>query len=92
MKCLVTGCGLIDQDHNRHVWGDLHEVGNTFVFVACVGEEGLPAWQYDSVPSYHSSPCVRIEGGADVFSRAHVLAFEKDDARLNHFAQARAGL
>lgn len=34
-KCLITGCYLVDGSNQSHVYGDLHSIGESYVFNAC---------------------------------------------------------
>lgn len=44
MTCIITGCALVDSFNDRAVWGDLHLIGTTYVFNACLNG-GEAAWQ-----------------------------------------------
>lgn len=44
--CLITGCDLVDQAHNRWCHGDLFRWGDSWVFNACLNADNFlgPNW------------------------------------------------
>ena len=42
--CLITGCDLVDQAHNRWCHGDLFRWGDCWVFNAVLDEQMEPRW------------------------------------------------
>jgi hypothetical protein len=44
MACIITGAELFDEQSCRWVHGDLHRVGDAYVFNAVLDEKGEAAW------------------------------------------------
>jgi hypothetical protein len=83
-ECLITGCALVDGD--RQVWGDLHSVGDCYVFNAVLFG-GEPNWQYNE-PTPASMKSLELLGRGAIFERRGVLIFPKAAAVLNPAAEA----
>lgn len=81
-RCIITGCTLFMEAYNRSVHGDLHMVGNTYVFNACLGEDGESFWNYDPKPLDELRQCALIVDGG-FFERRGVIVIDNYDARLN---------
>lgn len=81
-KCLITGCTLLDDSQERWVHGDLHQVGDTYVFNTCM-TEGESAWQYRGAPA-DTGRILRTWG--DYFERRGVIVVDAEDAALNKVA------
>lgn len=88
--CLVTGCALVDTVNNRTVWGDLHQIGNAYVFNACL-DGGETAWQSPIPPMLDSTPSATISDipYEPTFERRGVFIIEQCAVTLNSAAQAR---
>ena len=48
LTCLITGCTLFVEAEGKQVHGDLHALGYTFIFNACLNEDDEAAWVYNS--------------------------------------------
>jgi hypothetical protein len=83
-QCLITGCALVDG--NRQVWGDLHAVGDCYVFNAVLFG-GETAWQYNE-PTPSTMKQVEVLGSSAIFERRGVLIFPQAAATLNPAAEA----
>lgn len=84
MKCLITGCDLVDDNTGYWVHGDLHEVGGAYVFNCCL-KDGEAAWTRGRYPAGRRL-CVCT--GAQFFERRGVLVVAAKDAQLNAEAAA----
>lgn len=60
MTCIITGCALVDPANDRSVWGDLHQIGSTYVFNACL-EHGETAWQTPMPSMLDTTPSLTID-------------------------------
>lgn len=86
MKCLITGCALIREGDDAVVWGDLFEVGDTYVFNACLNH-GEAAWQFypdNNVPLHIKSLTC---DDRQFFERRGVIVVAKANASLNQAAK-----
>lgn len=89
MTCLITGCAFHDPETDRALWGDLHHVGDCWVFNgATVG--GKPQWQYgedarvpDVTKTLTLNPGTRL---GDFVEKGAVLVIQKSAATLNKAA------
>ena len=84
MTCLITGCALNDLTLTRTVWGDLHQIGDCYIFNACL-TAGNAAWRDGELA--HNSTWV-IECKFDYsddrsFERRGVIIIPKSKCRLN---------
>ena len=87
--CIVTGCALIDGPLEDWCWGDLHEVGGTYVFNAVL-DEGETAWHpcgKDSADWLLGRPVATVSG--DYFERRGVIVMSSIFVELNEAARAR---
>lgn len=86
-KCLITGCNLVDDAGGRWCHGDLHEVGDCYVFNAClIQEDSLPEEQVKGETAWN------YEGGTPEGSKLLVLLlyaqpFERRGVIVVHKAQ-----
>jgi hypothetical protein len=92
MKCLITGCELLDRSHNRIVHGDLHEEGDCFVFNACYTKENGTAWSYDIGDKLETHAVVSIPFGYEYRDFRSVIVIPKNIADLNKAARDYIGL
>lgn len=84
-QCLVTGASLYVPNERKCAHGDLHRVGDAFVFNACLGENGQTAWMYNEpVPSYKGIVC----DSNFFFERRGVIVMPAGAASLNPAAEA----
>lgn len=86
-ECLVTGCALLDHDHNCMVWGDLHKVGGALVFNACLAA-GEAAWE-SPIRIMNTTPSASLPAGTAPFERRGVIVFSTLGVILNQAALAR---
>lgn len=84
-KCLITGCYFVHPQDEVAVWGDLHELGDCYIFSAVVASMAA-AWQsiYDIDKAQKQ---VVVHYGSRFFDRRGVLVIAKSDATLNQAAQ-----
>ena len=81
-RCLVTGITLVDPVQGKKVYGDLHELGSTYVFNACLTPtNGEAAWQYDTAVNDRAVMC------GHYFERRGVIVFIQAEAALNQAAR-----
>lgn len=95
-RCVITGCALVSPQEEFCVWGDLHEVGSTWVFNGVVNQRdgetgnliGEAHRQYRSPPPdaikqlvIHDSTVVPY------FERRGVFVIAKSLASLNQAAK-----
>jgi methanogenic corrinoid protein MtbC1 len=80
MTCLITGCALINGSSTVH--GDLHEVGDTLVFNACLSN-GEAAWRDIDV---NISPRQIDITNSDYFERRGVFVIPVGSASLSEAA------
>jgi hypothetical protein len=71
MTCLITGCALINGSSTVH--GDLHEIGNVYIFNACL-DNGEAAWRDIDV---NISPRQIDITNSDYFERRGVFVTHK---------------
>ena len=86
-ECLVTGCALLDHDHDRMVWGDLHKVGGALIFNACLAA-GETAWE-SPIKIMSTTPSVSLLAGSTPFERRGVIVFSNLGVILNQAALDR---
>jgi len=78
IRCIKTGCILIDQNQSKQVYGDLHQInGDTYIFNACLDKHGETNW--DSGIECNS-PAVYTD---HYFERRGVIVFSAQDAVYN---------
>lgn len=83
-RCLITGCELVAINTGAKAHGDLHQVGNAYVFNAVLDEHGETKWTRGGTPT--RSNWVALHTG-DVFERRGVLVFALGDAALSEAAR-----
>lgn len=84
-RCLITGCELTQG--NQIVHGDLHEVGDCYIFNACRNDDVQAAW-HELPPELPPHIKVIVIGSeATYFERHGVFTFHKSQAVLNPAAQ-----
>lgn len=81
--CLITGCELVDLNSGATAHGDLHRIGDSYVFNAVRDEFGETKWQHVEP----HSPRIVYVGIGDVFERRGVVVFSVDDAALSDAAR-----
>jgi hypothetical protein len=77
-KCLITGCYLYVENENKAVYGDLHQLGDVYVFNACL-QDGETAWV--PIKPYQNTKCLVITG--EYFERRGVIVVAVCDAEVN---------
>lgn len=83
MTCIITGCALVEEDSSCWCWGDLHVVGESYVFVA-VPERGDP-WNFGS--EMPGDRAVSISGLTETDCHRNVFVFPKNQATLSDAAK-----
>ena len=92
MKCIITGCALVDEASGRYAWGDLYEEGPEGEVVvhnaSNVAESGEKPtyWIYGPVPD--SSRCTVYVLG-DFFEKRGVSVVKASGVQFNDAARAR---
>ena len=85
--CLITGCSLEDARLGQTVWGDLHALGDVFIFDACLNASGRANWTDKDPSAERRGPVVCIHGG-DYFQARGVIVFAKLSATVSKEARA----
>lgn len=83
-QCIITGCDLISEDFSW-VHGDLHKVGDTWVFNAVTAKDGV-VWNYSRRLS--QCPSLVMIPGHSYFERRGVFVIDKTSAELDKAARA----
>lgn len=86
-KCLITGCALVVDHGSRWAWGDLHRIGNSYVFNAAEYDARETKWQYDM--KNLRGPSVHILHADNIFDRRGVVVFSLSVAVLDALAEKR---
>ena len=76
---IIKGCTLIRSSDNKWLYGDLHELGDVYIFNAILHTDGKAHWQmglYDGGKSVSVSP-------EYTYNKHGVLVFSKLTATLN---------
>jgi len=82
-RCVITGCDLTDGE--SHIHGDLHELGDVYIFNACLDEEWQASRDYHNLP--HKNAKVITCSAAFFFERRGVIIFPKYCTFLNQAAK-----
>ena len=92
MTCLITGCNLVDAADGRWVHGDLHRIGHSYVFNACL-KGGETAWCYEPIEQGSKELVVDniLAFEHQCFERRGVIVFPLVFGRLNDAAAAYLG-
>lgn len=88
MTCIITGCALVDERESRCVWGDLHKIGDCFVFNAVLDHHEC-AWQYGAPLHDHLKQLV-VGGDTPAnawFERRGIIVVPENFATLNRPAR-----
>ena len=85
VQCIITGCWLVDQEHQRMVRGDLFEDGNCYIFNGCYAGTD-PHWRSLSGLSPHDK-VVTLSSVWPYFERRSVFVFRRDCCELNAVAR-----
>lgn len=83
MACIITGCTLIA--YNEYVGGDLHKIGDYYVFSAIKDKEGNSRWSADHLEYAHYSKTVHISG--EFFDKSGIIIVPIAHCVLNTEAQ-----
>jgi hypothetical protein len=85
-QCIITGCILHDQDHERWVNGDLFQSGDTYIHFANIGGEGGIDWT--KVEPRGTPKIIRLGFKAPylINERRGVIIVQKAQAVFNHEA------
>lgn len=87
MRCLITGCALVSVQEGWATWGDLFEVGDTYVFNAMLHKgEALRSYQRP-VPYELKQLLIHESFAPTYFERRGVIVISKADASLNATAK-----
>jgi hypothetical protein len=86
-RCIITGCALINpEDGNLHVWGDLHEQGDQYIFNGCRGVGGDPLWNPEPLPPH--TKIIQLLDDNHYFERQAIFVVDKEYAELNPLAES----
>lgn len=77
-RCLITGCALFNPASGAVTWGDLHALGDTYIF------NGVPELSSTFVID-HNHKMISVYG--EFFERRNVWVFPKTAGILNHLAE-----
>lgn len=84
--CLITGCAL--KGPHGTSWGDLHMVGDCFVFTAFRGDDGETNWNMMTFQKFdNKGKIITLRDGCDYFERHGVIVFEALHAIFNPAAR-----
>jgi len=83
MICLITGCLLVKDRGDLAVWGDLHQLGDCYVFNAVLNAHGEADWNPDHVLHSHLKYLELAELPFPSFERRGVITFPKYAATLS---------
>jgi hypothetical protein len=99
MRCIITGCALVDDDKSCWAWGDLFvdDLAQVYIFNACVDTEkwtalthsrrGETAWHF-GIPVPPGSKALSFTSiFHEVFDKRGVVVIPKGVASLNLPAQ-----
>lgn len=81
MRCLITGCYLYNIADDNHCYGDLHEVGDCYVFNAVL-REAQARWEGGNP----FGKILNLRDGAPYFERRGVIIVPKSYTYLNSTA------
>lgn len=89
--CLITGADLLVIDEGKTLHGDLHMVGETFVFngVLAGGNRWEAAWSWDEP---RADRLVILASGCRYFERRGVIVLAAKDTMLSDEARRYLGL
>lgn len=76
MTCVITGCTAING--HQQVGGDLHKVGDCYVFNAIVNKNGETAWG-----KTHYTKLIDFSRARNLFERRGVFVAHKDEVGFN---------
>lgn len=83
-RCLITGCELVAQNMmGATAHGDLHRLGDSYVFNAVRDESGETNWKHEAPRSDR----IIFVDTATVFERRGVIVVAIEDARLSDSAR-----
>lgn len=90
-KCLITGCRLVVPHgfEQRSLWGDLHRVGDIYVFNGNTKLNRMAAWEF-TFPGWtsRSEKQIRlIDEDADWFERRGIVTIAVGDVEFNRMAR-----
>lgn len=87
LETIITGCAFHDPQSGRWVWGDLWQLGDTYIFNAVL-EKGEAAWVFGE-PDPARKAISRNDGPyhSSMFDRRGVLVIHKSDTTLNQAAR-----
>lgn len=83
-ECLITGCALVDDRGQRWTWGDLHRVGDTWVFNSVL-RDSETAWRCDVLDDKSRRRILIVKG--PFFERRGVIVIAGEAAYLNDVAK-----
>lgn len=69
-ECLITGCALVKDEGRAWAWGDLHRLGDCFIFNAVL-EDGQAKWHNTPFEEGRKAMVMRPE--APYFERRGVI-------------------
>lgn len=81
-ECIITGCEFMSA--GGYVHGDLHQLGDVYIFNAATGAQGNMEWAYGPP---HKGAKVLWDSCGMYFERRGVIIIAKAGAILNQAAQ-----
>jgi len=85
MTCIITGCKVYDPLHYRYAHGDLHRIGETYVFHACINTNQQTNW-HDGLPEESEKILIYQDFSGDSVDVRGVLVIPPNIAQLNQVA------
>lgn len=82
-ECLITGCALLLPRARQWAWGDLHRVGDAWIFNAVLDGRGETNWRYEEL---YAVQRILIARGS-YFERRGVIVIAGEAAYLNNVAK-----
>lgn len=82
-ECLITGCALVLERAEQWTWGDLHRVGDTWVFSAVLNVHGETHWK-SGIPEADRRALI---SRGPFFERRAVIVIAGEAAYLNDAAK-----
>jgi len=80
-KCIITGCDFVEGGAIIH--GDLHQLGETCIFNACLNQDGESARDYGGTPGNLTVSCKAFP----FFERRGIIIFPRRFAEFNQAAK-----
>lgn len=83
-RCVITGCDLVTTDDDKYAHGDLHKVGDSYVFNAITnGKLSCTSWRRAKP---HADLRVFVNSN-DFYEKRGVIVFDKSVATFSDAAR-----